>query len=692
MNRIASDPFPVQSRPMGSCCAVPETPKKPVAPTCCGGRSDSASSPPAEDSFWWRLAVCLVAIGLIMMLGLGVNEAGDAGVPLTFRDAEYWWLHGAMIAAAVGSVALLGGELLAESFRAWFRLRITVESLFVASAAGAFALSLAATLAGRGAPVYYDTVPLVVVIYAVGRRIGRYSRGRALAAVAALRRTFDTARVRRPGGAEETLPVSAVTAHDTVLVAPGGAIPVDGVIVEGRGYILEAAMTGEALPVPRGPGDAVSAGTFSRDGALLVRPSAGPRRLDAILAAVEEAKATPSRYQERADAVIRWFFPLVMGCALATFLGWAVFGRDLRAGFEHAMAVLLVACPCALGIATPIAIWSGLFKLSRLGLVSKHADFIGRLAAADRVVFDKTGTLSHSDLSLDRFAVSPGFAERRGRVAALLRAVQARVNHPIARAFAALDAPPSEQERVAAVEVSVVPGAGIRAAVTDDCGDTHALRVGERTLVGDRVADALDVLAAADAGGKRVYASIGDEPAALIVLRESFRDDAADVLRELESLGLKTAVLTGDASARGREVVGAATEAGLSPAEKAARIAAWKTAGETVIFVGDGLNDAAALSGADAAVAMGEGTDLARSAAHAVLTGDRLTLLPRAVVLCRRIDRTLKGNLLWAAAYNVGGIALAASGRLTPVWAALIMTVSSAFVSWRAAKSAGMME
>lgn len=645
----------------------------------------------SDDGFWWRLAVCLVLVGAIMMLGLGVNEAGDNGSPVTPADREYWWLHGGMIAAAFASVALLGGGLLAEAFRAWFRLTITVESLFVASGAGALALSLSTSFEGRGAAVYYDTVPLVVVIYAVGRRVGAYSREKALNAVADLRRTFDTAVVREPSGATRTVPVSEVTAHDVVAVAPGAAIPVDGVIIEGRGYILEAAMTGEALPAPRGPGDAVSAGTFSRDGALLVRPAAGPRRLDAILAAVEQAKATPSRYQERADAMIRWFFPLVMLAAALTFAGWGLLAHHYRAGFENAMAVLLVACPCALGLATPIAVWSGLYKLSRIGLVSKHADFIGRLAAADRIVFDKTGTLSHAELALESFVVAPAWADRPARVAASLRAVQARVNHPIARAFASLDASAFEQERIAGVEVAVVPGAGIRAVVTDDCGDSHALRIGEASLVGADHAAALDALATAG-GGKRVYAVIDDRPAALAVLRESFRDDAAAVLRELESMGLRTAVLTGDASARGAAVAGAATEAGLTPAEKAARIAAWKAAGETVIFVGDGLNDAAALAGADAAIAMGEGTDLARSSAHGVLTGDRLTLLPRAVTLCRAIDRTLRGNLLWSVVYNLAGIGLAAAGKLTPVYAALIMIVSSAVVSWRAAKSAGMMD
>ena len=279
---------------------------------------------------------------------------------------------------------------------------------------------------------------------------------------------------------------------------------------------------------------------------------------------------------------------------------------------------------------------------------------------------------------------------------ALLRAVQARVNHPVARAFAALNAPAFELDRLTGVEVTVIPGAGIRATVTDDCGDTHNLLVGEPALVGPSCAAALDSLpesrAAAGESRKRIYASLDGRPAAIALLKESFRDDADRVLRDLEALGLKTAVLTGDVNARGRSVAGAATEAGLSPSEKAARIAEWKSAGETVVFVGDGLNDASALAGADAAIAMGAGTDLARSAAHGVLTGDSLTTLPKAIALCRRIDRALQINLLWAAAYNIAGIGLAAAGKLTPVWAALIMVVSSAVVSFRAARAAGMGE
>ncbi len=685
---------------MGSCCSVPE--KKPVAPACCGGKSGVADEVDSSsgDAFRWRLLVCLALVGLIMAGAMHVNESGEHGAPLTDASPAYWWLHGGMIAAGLASVALLGVELFKEAAKAWLRLNITVESLFVASAVGAFVTSVLTSLSGRGGAVYYDTVPLVIAIYAVGRRIGAYSRDKALAAVADLRRAFDLAIVLKPDGTQTPTPVSEVTSHDTVVVAPGGAIPVDGVILDGRGYILESAMTGEALPVPRGPGDLVSAGTYSRDGALLIRPNAGLRRLDAILAAVEQAKATPSRYQEKADAVIRWFFPLVMILAVATFAGWALLARSPGAGIHHAMAVLLVACPCALGLATPIAIWSGLHKLSRLGLVSKHADLIGRLAAADRVVFDKTGTLSHTDLALEAVFVAPGFEDKAGRVYALLRAVQALVNHPVARAFAALGASLYELERLTGVEVTVVPGAGIRAKVTDDCGDTHNLLIGEASLVGEACARALDTVERGSRNSergtqdakKRIYASIDGRPAALALLKESFRDDADRVLRDLEALGLKTAVLTGDANARGRSVAGAATEAGLTPAEKAGRIADWKSEGETVVFVGDGLNDAAALAGADAAIAMGAGTDLARSAAHGVLTGDSLTTLPKAVALCRRIDRALHINLLWAAAYNIAGIALAAAGKLTPVWAAVIMVVSSAVVSWRAARAAGMGE
>lgn len=680
---------------MGSCCSVPE--KKPAPPACCAGRSGgsgSADDAPKGDGFRWRLLVCLALVALIMAAAMHGHDSGEHGAPLTSSSPAYWWLHGGMIAASLASVALLGAELFVEAVKAWLRLTITVESLFVASAAGAFVTSVITSISGQGGAVYYDTVPLVVAIYAVGKRVGAYSRDKALAAVADLRKTFDLAIVLKPDGTQVPTPVSAITAHDTVLVAPGGAIPVDGVILDGRGYILEAAMTGEALPVPRGPGDVVSAGTFSRDGALVIRPQAGPRRLDAILSAVEQAKATPSRYQERADAIVRWFFPLVMILAGATFAGWALLAHAPAAGVHHAMAVLLVACPCALGLATPIAIWSGLHKLSRLGLVSKHADLIGRLAAADRVVFDKTGTLSHTDLALESVALAPEFSEKTGRVYALLRAVQARVNHPVARAFAALNASAFELDRLTGVEVTVIPGAGIRATVTDDCGDTHNLLVGEPALVGPSCAAALDALpesrAAAGESRKRIYASLDGRPAAIALLKESFRDDADRVLRDLEALGLKTAVLTGDPNARGRAVAGAATEAGLSPSEKAERIAGWKSAGETVVFVGDGLNDASALAGADAAIAMGAGTDLARSAAHGVLTGDSLTTLPKAIALCRRIDRALQINLLWAAAYNVAGIGLAAAGKLTPVWAAIIMVVSSAVVSFRAARAAGM--
>lgn len=673
---------------MGACCETKKKTPAPATGSCCAVPSPSAPVSPDADGYWLRLGVSLVFVGLLMIVGISTN-LGEQSERLHRGDPAYWWVHGGMIFAALTPVALLGGPLFAEALGTWARLRITVESLFVASAAGAFATSLMTTLRGEGEAVYYDTVPVVMVIWSVGRRVGRYSRDKAYAAVADLRKTFDIALVRLPDGTILPRPASSVTPHDLVVVSPGGAIPVDGVIVDGHGYILESAMTGEALPVSRGPGDAVSAGMWSRDGALVIRPHPGARRLDGIIAAVEDANAAPSRYQKNADRIIAWFFPAVMAVSAATFAGWWLLGHDLQAGVRNAMAVLLVACPCALGLATPIAIWSGLHKLSRLGLVSKHADLIGTLATADRIVFDKTGTLSHTDLRTEKLLFTPAFAERSARVIALLRDVQTRVNHPVARAFAALQASTFEAERLVRTSVTVVPGAGVRATVDDDSGESYSLRIGEPSLVGEDAARALDALDP-QARGKRVYVTVDGVPAALAILGESFRDDAPEVLRALEKLGLKTAVLTGDASVRGVSVAGAETEAGLSPEEKADRIAAWKAAGETVVFVGDGLNDAVALTGADASLAMGEGTDLARSAAQGVLVGDRLGTLPQVIALCRDIDRTLRNNLLWSAAYNAVGITLAVSGWLTPIFAALIMVVSSTFVSWRAAKAAGV--
>jgi len=627
---------------------------------------------------WLRVGIAAVFAGQGMVFSLAVNLT-----PPPYGSAAYWLLHLGLMFSALVVLAFLGGPLMRSTFGMLRARRLSIEGLFTLSLTGAFIGSVASSLTGEGA-VYYEVVAVVIAIYTVGRMVGERSQARLALQTEKLREHFEYAELADGSGAGVRVPVSELVRGSRVRVGPGAPFTVDGIVRSVSGYVRETALSGEPLPVMRRPGDRVRAGTWSADGIFEVEAERleGEREIDGILRTVEDARGRPSELQTRADELIQAFLPLVAGVAAATAIFWAFVGTWVDAVL-NSMAVLLVACPCALGLATPVAIWQGLYHLSRMGLVSRDGALIDALARSRHLFFDKTGTLSEPDLQVTEMLLAEDWQARRGALLAAVRRIERESDHPVGRSIAAgLAAEAGESPPIE--ELRLVPGLGVEAKV-DFGGGGVLLRIGEPELSPGTEAALSDLLGGLrDRGGKRVQVFVAGRPTAVFVLKERPREGVHSLWEALENLGIRTTVLTGDPDPDlplPREVP---VRAACSAAEKAAAIRDSRTRGEVPVFVGDGLNDAPAMAEAAASIAMGGGTGLTRSVAGGELVADRVAVLPAAIRLCRGIHRCLRGNLIYAFAYNAVGMLLAAAGWLHPVAAALIMLVSSFWVTARA--------
>ena len=631
-------------------------------------------APVTRPGEWLRLGLAAVVAAQSMVLGMAINLTPPGpGVRL--------WIHIVLAVSALAVFLLAGLPIARAALGELRRGRIVVEQLFLLGIAGAFLASLQSTFVGSGS-VYYEVVAVLVAIYTLGTVLGDRRRSELLRAVEALGAEFSRCTRISCCGERQEIPVAEVRTGDRVLVRPGDGIPVDGRLVEGEALVRESALNGEPYPVVRRSGDAVLAGSHLLDGAVVIEATVpgGERRLDSLLGAVREARLHPAPVQREADRIVAWFLPVVLAVAAGTWIYWTR-QAGWGVGTFHALAVLLVACPCAMGLATPIGVWSALAALARRGLVCRSGEMIERIARCDFVVFDKTGTLSEEEPGIVDFVTAPGVD--RGMVRRIAGAVELFSNHPIGRALAAWA--PLAEAMPSVDSVRMLPGIGLEARVVDR-GEVVAVRLGNSGVLGPGAgAGVLEVMLHRDAAqGQRVYICFGDRVVGLVLLRERLRESVPAVLDRLRALGMRAEVLTGDRTAPVLADLALPVATGLSPEAKAARVVALAGEGRRVLFVGDGINDAPAMERAEAAIAVGSGAELARESAGAILLAPDLETVAEAVTVCRSTVRAIRGNLLFAAAYNTAGIGLAASGLLHPVAAALVMFLSSGTVTWRA--------
>lgn len=631
---------------------------------CCHSGNTAATRNEARS--WLRLGIAGLLAGQAMIFGLAVNLSPVSG---TAR----WAIHGLLALSALGVFVLAGIPILSESWTAARGGRIVFEQLFLAGIVGAFAASVHSTLTGEG-HIYYEVVAVLVAIYTLGTILAQQRRDALRDSILRLGAAFDICERVTCCGNLSRVPVEDIEPGDEVLVAAGRGIPVDGVVSEGAALVSESALTGEPYPVAKRTGDPVMAGSRTEDCSLRVRATSRgrSRRLDELLRCVEEARKNPGRLQREADRLVVWFLPCVMTLAALTCAFWT-WRIGWVTGVFNGLAVLLIACPCSMGLATPVAIWSALAALARRGVFARGGDAVEDLSRIDTVVFDKTGTLSESDARLVDFVVAPG-TDRAGLLAGV-GAVQAGSPHPVARAFRV-----QAREALLARHVKVLPGAGVEGALEDGT----VLQIGNDAILQESdEAGVLRGLLLAGAGGHEIFVRRNGVLCGLALLRESLRESAPEAMRELRAMGLRTIVMTGDRSENAARFGFDECLAGMSPDRKLREVEALQASGQRVLFVGDGINDAPAMAAAATSMAMASGSELPRETADLELNGHDLRAVPQSIAVCRATVRAIRRNLVFAACYNAVGIALAAAGILHPIAAALIMLISSFTVTWR---------
>jgi heavy metal translocating P-type ATPase len=642
-------------------------------------------------SSWFKILLGILIAGQAMLLSLAINLSPPEGM-------VRWILHGALLFSSLVVAGLLGLPLLQSALDTLRTHKITIELLFVAGILGAWGTSLHSTITSQGA-VYYEVVGVLLSVYCAGKTLGAQSRARAVAESHRLQETFNRCQRCEPDGTTREVQVAAIHPGDHIMVRAGDPIPIDGTIVQGQAFVRETPLSGEPYPVVRREGDRVLAGSYSEDGRLRIEATVPgrQRQLDVLLRALASSRELPSQTQVQADRIVKWFLPLVIGVGLATFVFWSI-RANLQTGLFNGMAVLLVACPCAMGLATPLALWNVMAVLATRGLVvrtSRALDYLGQL---DHLVFDKTGTLSEEKLSLIDLT-TVGEARERQQLLDILGAVQNQSSHPVARAFHHLgtQTPPSSplnrtasNQRIAAItpkvqSTKVIPGQGLEAWVVLSPGEERHLRIGQRQFMRDLSEETtlLEYLSN-QPEDHLIYVEMDGRLRAIAAVRERLRSSVDETMRRARELDLSCSVLTGDLSQRAKNLGLNQVQGSMSPQDKADCVTLLRSNGRRVGFVGDGINDAPAVHAADVGIALAHGAGITTAHADAVLFGDDLRVIPWAVGLCRQVHGSIRSNLLFAAAYNAAGILLAAGGMLHPVAASLLMVVSSFTVSWRA--------
>jgi len=578
-------------------------------------------------------------------------------------------------------VLMLGGPLASDAATELSRGRPSLSLLLCVGVAAALLYSIWSLVRGVG-HVYFEVACTILVATTLGRWLEATGKLQTTAALRGLARLLpEQARLLR--GSEETLvPASELVAGDAFRVLPGERIAADGEIVRHEASIDEQVVTGESLPVVRGPGQRVLSGMLVLDGPMEILASAGSGEgmLARMVEAVTKATAARSHYQRLAEQISRWFLPLVATVALATLaLHW--WYGDPAAGLLAALAVLTIACPCALGLATPMALWAAVGRAAQAGVLLCEGDVLSLLALAKTVCFDKTGTLTtgRAIVSGARFA-SAADAKLALKVA---RALADTSSHPLSCAVAEYAAEQlTEKPRLQATDAHIVPGGGVVGRVDEVPGYVY---LGSRKWLADcqQALPATWITGFSDDGrAAETLVGWGGKVRSQFLIDQTVRPEAEQAIAALRRSGLECCMLTGDRASRARSLgdqLQLAVLAELLPADKLAAIAELATDGP-VVMVGDGINDAPALAAADVGVALASGTDISRHSAAVCLLRDDLRLLPWLVQLARATVRTIRWNLVWTFAYNVAGIGLAAAGWLHPVLAAIAMAASGLLV------------
>jgi P-type Cu+ transporter len=554
----------------------------------------------------------------------------------------------------------------------------TMDTLVSLGVGAAWAWSVVALL--TGGDLYLEAATVVTTFLLAGRWFEQRSKRRAGAALRALMSLGAKEVTVLHDGVEELVPAERLAVGDLFVVRPGEKIATDGVVESGSSAVDASMLTGEPVPVEVGPRDGVTGATVNAAGRLVVRATrvGSDTQLAQMARLVEEAQNGKAPVQRLADRVSGVFVPLVIGLALVTLVGWLLAGASASAAFTAAVSVLIIACPCALGLATPTALLVGTGRGAQLGILIRGPEVLESTHRVDTVVLDKTGTVTTGRMSLVDVVVADGESEQEvRRVAAALESAS---EHPVARAVVAAH----EGALDPVAEFANLEGLGVRGTV-----GRRSVLAGRPRLLADHGLAMSDRLTAAvsrseSAGHTAVAVGWDGRARAVVVVADAVKPSSAEAVRRLRGLGLTPVLLTGDNERAARAVAAEVgvdeVVAGVLPAGKVDVVKRLQDEGRVVAMVGDGVNDAAALAQADLGLAMGTGTDVAIQASDLTLVRGDLVVAADAVRLSRRTLATIKVNLFWAFAYNVAALPLAAAGLLTPMIAGAAMALSSVFV------------
>lgn len=641
-----------------------------------------------------------IAVAGILTLPIFVLEMGSHLIPAihhlvisTIAMQTSWLIQfGLTTAVLIGP----GRTIYAQGVPALLKGAPDMNSLVAVGTAAAYLFSLVATFSPDLLPegtvnVYFESAAVIVTLILVGRWMEARAKGRTSEAIQRLVRLAPSrSRVRR-GGKFTEIDVAQVGLGDVIEVRPGERLPVDGEVLDGTSYVDESMITGEPVPVAKSVGATVVAGTVNQTGSFTFRATAIGRdtMLAQIIQMVEDAQGGKLPIQRMVDRVTMVFVPVVIALALVTFGVWLTFGPEpaLTFGLVNAVALLIVACPCAMGLATPTSIMVGTGRGAEMGVLFRKGEALQALSDVRVVAFDKTGTLTEGMPRLTDLDVSGGLD--RANVLAKIAAVETKSEHPIARAIVAA----AEVENLAMPDVSEfesVTGMGVRATVggvsVEIGADRYMVQLGHDVQV---LAPTAERLAAE--GKSPLYAAIDGQLAAIVAVADPIKETTPEAIAALHDLGLKVAMITGDnrymADAIAKRLGIDAVVAEVLPDGKVAAVRGLKSAHGRLAFVGDGINDAPALAEADVGLAIGTGTDVAIEAADVVLMSGALSGVPKAIALSSVTIHNIRQNLFWAFAYNAALVPVAAGVLypafgilLSPMFAAGAMALSSVFV------------
>ena len=596
---------------------------------------------------WWQLAFAAAASLFLLAAGLGVIS-----LP---RFPQL------LLALAV--MVVPGRVFFKAAFSALRQGSTSMDTLVALGSGTAFTFSAIVTIAGLNRqPTFFDTASIIVSAIYLGKLLEAKAKGTARDALSELKRMAASPVTVLGDEGESTVPMAAVLPGDRLVVRPGDLVPADGTVVEGDTWLDESVVTGESLPIRVAVGGSVIGGSINRGSRIVVAATSvgSATLLGQVADLVVEAQGRKASLERLADRISAVFVPAVIGLALVVFGVRLATASGLGTAIATAVAVLVVACPCALGLATPTSFLVGTSRAAREGILIRSPEVLEHVGKVDTVVFDKTGTITTGALLADPSALTPEELARAGSLAEFS-------NHPVSRAianaFGQAGGTPLPVD-----DASEIPGAAIVGEVT-----------GERVEIGSASYFGLP-----DPPFQATFVRVGDGAVRAVPLSDQIRDGAREAISQLARAGLHLVLLTGDSEAHAREIAGAVgigdVRFGVKPASKAEAIAAMEAAGSRVAMVGDGSNDSGALAVATLGIALASGTDLAKASADITLVGSKLSGIWRALALSQATLRNIKQNLGWAFGYNLIAIPLAATGQLSPMLAAVMMSSSSVIV------------